>query len=156
MKMELVVRIWSEISWTDLLHQLLSVRGSLEELLDDADEVLQLDLDVLIVEVVHAWRQQSVRVVNHLRLLPDEPDHTCPGFKFVQGVQIFLFVRTLPGEVLDDNHGLLDHVIDLGLDEVKEGGGAAFYGLVYLHVTVASTNGSHRLSAKLHVNLKKT
>ena len=111
-------------------------------MLDDADGVLQLDLDVLIVEVV--------------RVLPDEPDHTCPGFKFVQGVQILVFVRILPGEVLDDNHGLLHHVIDLGLDEVEEGGDAAFYGLVHLHGTVASTNGSHRLSDKVHVDLKKT
>ena len=70
--------------------------------------------------------------------------------------RILIFVRILPGEVLDDNHGLLDHVIDLGLDEVEEGGDAAFYGLVHLHVTVASTNGSHRLSDKVHVDLKKT
>lgn len=92
---------YHEQTWKDLLHQLLSVRWTLEELLHDANEELQLDLDVLIVD-------------------------------------------------------LLDHVIYLGLDEVEEGGDAAFRDLLHLHVTVALTNGSHRLSDKLHVNLKKT
>lgn len=51
----------------DLLDQLLGVRGSLEEQLDDAGEQLELDLAVLVVEVVEEGLEQLVCVVDPLR-----------------------------------------------------------------------------------------
>jgi len=41
-----------------------------------------------------------------------------------------VLVRVLAEDVPDDHDGLLDHVVDLGLDQVQQGADAALSGLL--------------------------
>jgi len=67
-----------------------------------------LDLAVLVVKVVKERLQEFVGVVDPLHVPPHDPDHV-------------RLVGVLPEDVLDDDHRLLDYVVDLGLDQVQHG-----------------------------------
>lgn len=49
---------------------------------------------------------------------------------FFPGLQ-HLLVGILPEDVPDDHNGLLDNVVDLGLDEIQQGAHAALCGLLW-------------------------
>lgn len=53
---------------------------------------------------------------------------------------------------LDDNDGLLHHVVDLGLDKVQQRADTALCGL--LHLDGTATNGTHRLAHKVHIHFR--
>jgi len=57
------------------LHEFLSIRGSLEEELNDGGQQLELDLGVLILEGVQEALQELVGVVNAFSILANNPNH---------------------------------------------------------------------------------
>ena len=112
----------------NLLDKLLGVGGPLQEELHDGGEQLQLHLRVLVVEVVQEALEQLVSVVDPLSVLADDPDHGGARLWLVQGVQVLteggddglVLVGVFAEDVLDHYHRLLHHVVDLGLDQIKQ------------------------------------
>merc|ERR1719494_1505970 len=62
-----------------------------------------------------------------------------------------VLVGVLAEDVLDHHHRLLHHVVDLGLDQVKQGGHTPLSTL--LHLDCTSTNGSNRFANKVDIDL---
>ena len=81
------------------------------------------------MKVVKERLQEFVGVVDPLHVPPNDPDHVRPGLGVVCSVEILaergddrlVLVGVLPEDVLDDDHELLDDVVDLGLDQVQQG-----------------------------------
>ena len=57
-----------------------------------------------------------------------------------------VLVEALPEDVLDDHDGLLHHIVDLGSDEVEQGGHAA------LDFDGAAADSSHGFTHEIYVN----
>ena len=106
-------------------------------------------IPVLILESVEEAVQQLVGIVDSLGILPDDPDHGGPRLRLVQRVQILaqrrddvlVAVGVLAEDVLDDDDGLLDHVVDLRLDQLDKGRHTLLGGL--LHFDGAAADGAH-------------
>jgi hypothetical protein len=60
---------------TYLLHKFLSIRGSLEEELNNGSQQLELDLRVLILEGVQEALQELIGIVDSLGILSNDPNH---------------------------------------------------------------------------------
>mmetsp|Transcript_11339 Transcript_11339/g.28546 ORF Transcript_11339/g.28546 Transcript_11339/m.28546 type:complete len:246 (-) Transcript_11339:725-1462(-) len=103
--------------------------------------------------------EQLYAVVDPVGILPDDPNHGCFGLGLIQAVQILtqvrnddlVLARVLPEDVPDYHHGLLYHVANLGLDQVKQRVHTPFGGPAQLDGALA--NRSHRPSDALDVHL---
>ena len=70
-----------------------------------------------------------------------DKNYLIPGLGFIQRVQVLtergndtlVFVRVFPENVLDDDDGFLDYIVDLGLDQVKQCAYAPLCSLLNLH-----------------------
>ena len=140
-------------------HHLLRLRRPLQEQLDGRRQHLQLDLRRFLLKSLQEALEELVSVVDALRVLSDDPDHRGLRLGLVQGVKVLaqrsddrlVAIRELPEDVLDDDHSLLHHVVDLGLDELEQHVDAALGGA--LELDRATADGSHRTTYEFDVHL---
>ena len=136
-------------------HHLLRLRRPLQEQLDGRRQHLQLDLRRFLLKSLQEALEELVSVVDALRVLSDDPDHRGLRLGLVQGVKVLaqrsddrlVAIRELPEDVLDDDHSLLHHVVDLGLNQLKQHVDAAFGSS--LEFDGAAPNRTHSLAHSL-------
>ena len=140
-------------------HHLLRLRRPLQEQLDGRRQHLQLDLRRFLLKSLQEALEELVSVVDALRVLSDDPDHRGLRLGLVQGVKVLaqrsddrlVAIRELPEDVLDDDHSLLHHVVDLGLNQLKQHVDAAFGSS--LEFDGAAPNGANRPPDEFDVDL---
>mmetsp|Transcript_15997 Transcript_15997/g.41525 ORF Transcript_15997/g.41525 Transcript_15997/m.41525 type:complete len:1014 (+) Transcript_15997:689-3730(+) len=154
-----VVGLLRGVAEHQLDHLLRPLRGLLQEQLHRGCEQLQLHAADLLGERLEEGLEQLICIVDALRVLADDPDHGCLGFGLIQGVQVLaqcaddrLVLVGVPAEdVLDHDDGLLDDVVDLGLDQLQQDIDAALRGALQGHS--AAPDGANRLAHEVHVHL---
>mmetsp|Transcript_12057 Transcript_12057/g.38535 ORF Transcript_12057/g.38535 Transcript_12057/m.38535 type:complete len:250 (-) Transcript_12057:738-1487(-) len=105
--------------------------------------------------------EQLVRVVNTVCILTDDPDHGSLSLWLVQRVQVLaqggndglIAVGVLAEDVLDHDHSLLHHVVDLGVDQLQQHIDAALRCTLNLDRT--PPNRSDASPHELHVHLRR-
>jgi hypothetical protein len=140
------------------LYHVLGSARTLKEELDNSCEELKLDLRALVLEALQKALQKLSGIIDALGILTNNPDHRCLGLRLIERLQVLaecsddtlIFVGVATEDILDNNNGLLDDVVDLGLDQVKKDVYALLSGTLKLNGT--TSNGTDSLADELNID----
>mmetsp|Transcript_6699 Transcript_6699/g.11728 ORF Transcript_6699/g.11728 Transcript_6699/m.11728 type:complete len:532 (+) Transcript_6699:656-2251(+) len=141
------------------LDHVLRLLRIFEEAFDGGREELELHRGVFLLERFEEGVQELVGVVDAFGVLANDPDHGCFGLGLVQGVEVvaeggndaLVTVGITAEDVLDHDDGLLNDIVDLGLDEFQEDTDTTLRSTFELDST--PPNRRDGLAHKVHIHL---